>query len=466
MFILRQSPEFAKVAAAIPPSTLMEVIPPEVVTQAVERAHARGKRRRKLPAELMAVALVVLGLFAGATLEYAVRKTLQGLRLRSELTLPPPAGKGGICNARYRYGPCLLYELFGLVCQPLVSSDTPGASLFGLRLMALDGTMEAVADTPATANAFGRLKGPRGPSAFPQIKCIYLEECGSHAVIGAIIRPCHASELGPGRILLKQVDPPSLLMMDRAHCCYETVAHALAQDVQVLTRAKSNLTLQPVRMLSDGTYLAQMFPSNTTSLRRKGPHLEPLLVRVIRYTAPDPKHPGRRIVHRLVTSLIDEALYPAMQVIVAYHERWESENTIDEIDTHLRAERPILTSKKPAGVVQDVYAILIAHDAVRKVIFEAAQQVAVDPDRVSFVEALRLIRDALPELDAATTEPARAKRYAVLLKDIGKELNPPRRSRSYPRVVKRKMSNFKLKRPAVHGRQLKTTPFTETVRIC
>jgi hypothetical protein len=465
MSILRQSPEFAKSAEAISLSTLTEIIPPEVVTQAIERSRTRGKRRRKLPAELMAVAIVVLGLFAGATLRYAVLKTLQGLRLRSDFTTDEPAGKGGICAARYRYGPRLLRELFGLVCQPLASPDTPGAYLFGLRLMALDGTIESVADTPENAKAFGRCNGPRGPSAYPQIKCIYLEESGTHAVVSAITRPCNASEIGPGRVLLQLVGPDVLLMMDRAHCCYETISEARAKGIHVLTRAKANLTLKPVRMLSDGTYLAWMYPSNTKSLRRKGRRPEPLLVRVIRYDAPDPKHPDRRIVHRLVTSLLDETLYPAMKLIAAYHERWEVENAIDEVDTHLRSERPILTSKKPAGVVQEVYGILIAHYAVRKVIFEAAKRVAIDPDRVSFVGALRLIRDALPELDAASTEQVRARRYAVLLEDVGKELNPPRRCRSYPRVVKRKMSKFPLKRPLVHGRQLKTTPFLDTVRI-
>lgn len=465
MSILRQSPAFAKAAEAIPLSTLTEVIPPAVITQAIERSHSRGKRRRKLPAELMAVAIVVLGLFAGATLRYAVLKTLQGLRLRSDFTTNEPAGKGAICKARYRYGPRLLRELFGLVCQPLASPASPDAYLFGFRLMALDGTIEAVADTPENDNAFGRRKGPRGPSAYPQIKCIYLEECGPHTVVGVIIRPCNASELGPGRVLLPLVGPDVLLLMDRAHCCYETIAAAQARGIHVLTRAKANLTLKPVRMLSDGTYLARMFPSNTKSLRRKGPNLEPLLVRVIRYDAPDPKHPDRRIVHRLVTTLLDESRSPAIKLVAAYHERWEIENAIDEIDTHLRAERPILTSKKPAGVLQEVYGILIAHYAVRKVIFEAATQLAIDPDRVSFVGALRLIRDALPELDAAPTEQARARRYAVLLADVGKELNPPRRNRNYPRVVKRKMSKFPLKRPTVHRRQLKTTPFLDTIRI-
>jgi len=198
MSILRQSPAFAKTAAAIPLSTLGEVISPAIVTQAIERARSRGKRRRKLPAELMAVAFVVLGLFAGGTLRYAVLKTLQALRLRSDFPTDQPAGKGAICQARYRYGPRLLRELFGLVCQPLASPDTPGAFLFGLRLLALDGTIEAVADTPDNDKAFGRRNGPRGPSAYPQIKCIYLEECGPHTVVGAIIRPCNAGEQVPG----------------------------------------------------------------------------------------------------------------------------------------------------------------------------------------------------------------------------------------------------------------------------
>lgn len=466
MSILRQSPEFAKTVVAIPLATLVEVIPHQVVTQAIERSHSRGKRRRKLPADLMAVALVVLGLFVGGTLRYAVLKTLQGLRLRTDFTLGEPAGKGGICTARYRYGPNMVRELFTLVCRPLATPDTPGAFLFGLRLLALDGTLEPVADTPANAKAFGRWKGPRGPSAYPLLKSIYLEECGTHVVIGTIIRPCHASEQGAGRVLLKQVGPDSLLLLDSAHCCYQTIAQAQTQGVQILSRAKASLTLKPVQMLSDGTYLARLSPSNTKALRGKRGTFPPFLVRVIRYDAPDPKDPARRILHRLVTTLLDPTRYPALPLIATYHERWEIENAIDEIDTHLRAERPILRSHKPAGVVQEVYGILLAHYAVRKVMFAAAMSVPIDPDRVSFVTALRLIRDALPELDAATTEEARLRRYAVLLHDVAKELNPPRRSRSYPRVVKRKMSKFKLKRPAVHGQQLKSTPFLETVRIC
>jgi hypothetical protein len=143
--------------------------------------------------------------------------------------------------------------LFGLVCQPLAGPETPGAFRFAMRLMALDGTIEPVADTPATAHAFGRRNGPRGPAAYPQIKCIYLEECGTHAVVGALIRPCTASEQGAGRVLLKSVAAGTLLLLDSAHCCDQTIAQVQAQQSHTLTRAKANLTLTPGRMLADGT---------------------------------------------------------------------------------------------------------------------------------------------------------------------------------------------------------------------
>jgi uncharacterized protein (DUF983 family) len=413
---------------------------PTAVSQAIKRSRCRGQRRRNLPAELLAVAFVVLGLFAGGTLRDAVRKTHQGLRLRTDFPGGEPAGKGSICNTRYRYGPRLLRELFTRVCQPLAPPDTPGTFLFGLRLMALDGTLERVANTPASVKAFGRWKGPRGPAAYPLLTCVDLEECGTHAVVGALVRPCTASEQGAGWVLLKRVSPETLLLVDSAHCCSQTIAQAQAQRVHVLTRANANLTLKPVQMLPDGTSWEWMDPGPTKGLRGKCVTFPPLVVRVIRYEAPDPKHPDGRIIHRLVTALLDESRSPARDLIVADHERWGVENVADEIDTHLRAERPILGSHKPAGVVQEVYGILLAHSTVRKVMFEAAQEAGVDPDRVSFVGTLRLIRDALPDLNAASTHQARARRYAVLVRAAAKERNPPRRPRSYPRVVKRKMS--------------------------
>jgi hypothetical protein len=177
-----------------------------------------------------------------------------------------------------------------------------------LRLTARDGPREPVAATPANANAFGRRKGPRGPSASPLLQWIYLEECGTHAVVGTILRPCPASEPGAGRVLLKQVGPDALLPLDSAPCCSPTLAPAQARGVQVLTRAKARLPRKPFQLLADGTDLARMDPRNPPALRGKRAELAPLRVRVIRSDAPDPQDPERRIVHRLATTLRDPAL--------------------------------------------------------------------------------------------------------------------------------------------------------------
>lgn len=104
-----------------------------------------------------------------------------------------------------------------------------------------------------------------------------------------------------------------------------------------------------------------------------------------------------------------------------------------------------LRSLTPVGVIQELYGLLLAHDAVRVLMHEAALQVAEDPDRLSFVHALEIVRDAIPEFQqvAAAQQPAL---YERMLREIAAKRLPARRLRSNPRVVKRKMSNFKLKR--------------------
>jgi hypothetical protein len=151
-------------------------------------------------------------------------------------------------------------------------------------------------------------------------------------------------------------------------------------------------------------------------------------------------------VHRLVTTLLDPAAAPALDLICTYHERWEVELTVDEVDTHQRLAGRPLRSRRPVGVVQELYALLLAHYAVRALMHEAACQAGVDPDRLSFIHAVRVIHDAIPEFQM--TAPAEHPRlYARLLRDIAQGRLPPRRNRSHPRVVKRKLSKFRLKRP-------------------
>jgi len=164
------------------------------------------------------------------------------------------------------------------------------------------------------------------------------------------------------------------------------------------------------------------------------------------------------------TTLFDPRLYPALDLACAYHERWEVELVIDEMDTHQRLAGRPLRSLKPVGVIQELYGLLIAHYAIRVLMHEAAVQAGVDPDRLSFVHALRVIRDAIPEFQM-TTPDQHPQLFSRLLADIATGRLPERRLRSNPRVVKRKMSNFHLKRSEHYHWPQPTRPFRQAVAL-
>jgi hypothetical protein len=191
---------------------------------------------------------------------------------------------------------------------------------------------------------------------------------------------------------------------------------------------------------------------------------ERIQVRLIEYTVTDPALPGYGERRRLITSLLDWQRYPALRLAQAYHERWEIEITIDETDTHQRLAFHPLRSQKPVGVIQELYGLLLAHYAVRKVMLEAAQLAGLDPDRMSFINALRLIGDAIPEFQhtAPDQQPAL---YQRLLEDIARFRLPPRRPRINPRVVKRKMSNFPLKKPEHYHVPQPKSPLANNIKL-
>jgi hypothetical protein len=350
--------------------------------------------------------------------------------------------------------------LFHQVCRPRATPQTPGAFRFGLRLMALDGTVEDVPDSPANGRAFGRPHSGRGPSAFPQVQGVYLAECGTHAIIDAGFWPCHVSERVGALRLLRSVRAGMLLLLDRGFYSCEMIEQTLARGTQILGRVPATVTLTPRWLLPDGSYWAYIYPSDAQR-RKRGDHL---LVRVIVYTLTDPARPGYGQTHRLVTTLLDAQAAPALEVICTYHERWEMELTIDEIDTHQRLVQHPLRSQKPVGVIQELYGLLLAHYGVRALMAEAAAQEGLAPTRLSFVHAVELIRVAIDDfhLVAPAQHPLL---YQRLLRALARCRLPERAQRTNPRVVKRKMSNCALKRATPSPPSQHLAPFCAIVGI-
>lgn len=452
--ILRQVDDTEPLSAHLALEALGNLLTPAQLDELLRQQGIVDLRIRKLPAAVCVVLCIAMNLFADAALPAVFQHMVRGLRWLWPQPRALHVTKGAICQARYRLGAGPLVALFRQLCQPLAQPSTADAFLAGYRLMALDGTILEVADTPANEHAFGRRHTPRGRSAWPQVLLVGLCECGTHAICDAGVWPHDADERQGARRLLRSVQPAMLVLWDRGLHSFELVSQTLARGAHFLGRLPAHVNPQPVTVLADGTQLVRLQPS-AYQRRRAG---EQQLVRLVRYTLDDPQRPGQHQEHRLITSLLEPA---AEDLIVAYHTRWEFELTLDELLTHQRPARP-LRSHKPVGVIQEIYALLIAHYLVRAVLVAAATAADLAPTRLSFLAALRVIRLAWSDFQrSAPVEHARL--YAALLADVLAHRLPPRPNRLNPRVVKQKMSNYPVKRPHHRHWPQPTKPFRDAV---
>ena len=380
--------------------------------------------------------------------------------------------RGAWTYRRKQVGCRLFRRLFERRCKPLARLDTPGAFAFGLRLMAIDGTLEDVADTAANAAYFGRLCSGKTQSPFPQVRCVYLAEAGTHAIVDVMVAPCAASEQCLAKGLLRSIRPGMLVMMDRGLVSAHYLQKLSDRGAKSLARLSQGVYTRPDKVLSDGTYLVTLLPENYPGLTR------PLTVRIIEYNIEETvaarlskltpsrakSHSGSTNpeickVHRIITTLLNPDKYPGRDLCVLYHDRWEIELTIDEIKNHQRLSTQPLRSKLPILVLQELYALLLAHYALRSLMFQAAETKEVDPDRVSFTEAIRIFTRGLnlsPFLVDGLIERAVSRMQDDLVSS--ESLLPPRRLRFNCRVVKHISTRFRVKKP--EHQQVKLSPPT------
>jgi hypothetical protein len=413
-FSLRTINDVTEFSENVRLNVLERAVPQASVEAVLIDLNATEQRTRKLPAALTTLLCVAMGMFTDTGLEQVLIKLVKGLRYIWPDDEYQTANKSAISQARYRLTAKPVVELYRRVCQTMATQVTVGAFLFGLRMMAIDGATEDVADTPANVAFFGRHHGSRGDGAFPQMQAVYLCECGTHAVCDAGFWPCHTSERIGGLRMLRSVEPGMLVMWDCGFHSFDMAYQThKVRKAHFLRRLPSNVKPTFIRALSDGSYLAYIYPSDYQR-KKRGEHL---LVRVIEYTIDDPDRAGHGEQHRLLTSLLDPDLYSAHTLACEYHQRWEVEITIDEVDTHQRLPKHALRSKTPAAVIQEAYGLLIAHYAVRMLMHETALQSGLDPDRLSFTNALKIVCDAVAEFQMTATEQL-PRLYQRLLNDM------------------------------------------------
>jgi hypothetical protein len=420
---------------------LKRIIPKRSVTEALRTAGVGGRLCPVLPAWLVVWFVVGIGLFCGDCYRQVYRWLLRWAKDR------PTPPRSTLCEARQRVGVRPLALLARSVVKLRADAAAPGdAGAFhrGMRLMALDGFTLDLPDTPANRRAFGgpttRRAGVKVNGAFPQARVLALCEAGTHVQWRWQLKPYRVGESTMAPALLRHLRPGMLLLWDRNFLKYDHVKQVLDAGAHLLARVKSDVTLVPRRRLRDGSYLARLYRNRYDRDRdRNG-----IDVRVIRYLLRDPGRPGHRQETRLLTTLVDEGPNPARDLVELYHVRWEQELTIDELKTH-EMERPVLRSGTPAGVVQEVYGLMLAHYVVRSLMHEAARDKALGPLRLSFTATLKILRCRLPQCPRDRRGLRRW--WRDLLAEVAQETLPPRRDRVNPRVIKRTMSKWKTKKP-------------------
>ena len=368
-----------------------KTFPVERVNAVLEATGKPSQRRRDLPAPVVVYYAIALALYMQVSYREVLRCLLEGIQwLQGPGNEPPVAGKSGISQARTRVGWEPLRQLHDEVVGPLAAPRTQGAWYRSWRLVSLDGSTLDVADTKENQRAFGRPGANRGKSAYPQLRFVARVENGTHVLFGSPMAEYARGETALAQQVLPALRPGMLCLADRQFFGFPLWEQARATGADLLWRIKKNLRLRCEERLPDGSYRSRIYPSERDRRHnRKGVVVRVMDDRLAGVAGAEP-------IYRLVTTRLDPETAPAQELAALYQERWEIETALGELKTHLRGARIVLRSKTPNLVRQEFYGFLMAHFAIRGLMHEAALQADVDPDRLSFLHAVRVVRRKLP----------------------------------------------------------------------
>ena len=391
-------PKGIRITDYISVGVLAARVPLDQVKAALAETGKASLRQRDLPAHVVVYYVIALALYMQSSYREVLRCLLEGVQwLMGPSARVRVAGRSGISQARTRVGAEPFKHLHDAVVRPIAVAATRGAWYRGWRLVSVDGSTLDLADTAENVAAFGRPSASRGSSAFPQIRFVSLVESGTHVLFGSQVGGCTQGEITLARGSLACLEAGMLCLADRNFFGFELWQHAQGTGADLLWRVKKNLRLPCQRRLSDGSYASTIYPPKTSEKQRRA-GINGVAVRVIEYTL-DGVSPAEPL-YRLVTTVRDEDAAPASELAALYHERWEIETALDELKTHLRGAKITLRSKTPDLVLQEFYGLLLAHYAVRGLMHEAALKADEDPDRLSFLHSVRVIRRKLPRFVA------------------------------------------------------------------
>ena len=361
------------------------------VHSALEATNRSSVRQRDLPAHVVVYYVIALCLYMQSSYREVLRCLLEGVQWLLDRSKPlKVTGKSGISQARSRLGREPMRHLYDEIVEPIAVETRRGAWFGRWRLVSLDGSTLDIADEADNAATFGRPGASRGSSACPQIRFVALVENGTHVLFASQMADYSTGEIRLAKAVLPRLEPGMLCLADRQFFGFELWNLARDSGADLVWRVKKNMRLNKLQSLPDGSYLSCIYPSER-DWRHKSNGVR---VRVIDYQLEGVG--DAEPIYRLVTTILEPDEAGAAELAALYHERWEIETALDELKTHLRGARIVLRSRTPDLVRQEFYGLMMAHFAIRNLMHEAALKADEDPDRLSFLHAVRVIRRRLP----------------------------------------------------------------------
>lgn len=422
------------------------------LTEEVLKATGRGNKRACPLRSLMIVWLVVaMALYRNQAIPNVFGRLLHWVKRVEPALGRHPVTPEALYHARDR----LRAQPLKLLYRAVVERLGPVAKTFrGFREWVLDGSEFTVPDTPANEAVFGRHVSQRGPAAYPQLRGVFLTAIALHVIRNCCLMPCSSGEQAALPYLLRTLGPEDLVLIDRGLASFGFFLQCQRQGIHYVARVSATWKPKFLLRLGKGDSLVELRPCSAArqKLRPEDKNLK-ITARLLEFRV------GNGETVRLLTDLVDPEKFPALELAQEYHRRWECELTYKEVKIELLAvtegkQKTHFRSKSPIGVLQEAWGAVLAHTLVRQLMAEGARAAGVPPLEISFVESLEVIKLALPDLQTATRKQLWGLR-AQLIDDIGQcRIDRPRRQRSYPRKVKRKMSSYQLKGPNDRGRPL------------
>jgi hypothetical protein len=450
MYRLREMDVADKVCEQVSMTMLNAVYPKEVIERCVQQSEpwsSKARRVRRSTALTLVLFVIAMALWSRRN-QCQVWQSLVGKL--SDLHPAEPTSTmsdSAISGRRTALGSQCVQALMRERCQVIAQPESRPRAFFGrYRLMAIDGPLFNTPQTKANALAFGRSSNQYGPGAYPQVRCVLLAACGPHGVVGLEIDGYHVSEVPGAHHLLAQIGPEMVVLVDAGITSGGFIEHVRERGAHILGALETGVweQLSHQRRLADGSVLAWLGPTRPGSAHypvRRG-----MWVRIISYRVTDERLGEKGKVYRLVTTLLNPRLAPALELVALYHERWEVALGIDEIKTHERAQRKVLRSKPPEGVRQELYGIYLAHYAVRVLLAQAAVEAELDPDRLSFTEGLFALTETISLALTVEPEEATERLRKRLRHKMAQHVLPVRRLRINRREVKQVYNKYKPKK--------------------